>query len=237
MGRVARLVAFSTGVEASAADGEQREQVVHGQPLEQLDVRILPNRLGEAVRSDDREPLRRAGDTAVRARNRRGPGRARASLPVDPWGHEPSSSARPPPAPPPRSVGSSRARDRRRERPRDVDPVRQPREDLAVLRRLTVAALILVLAGCGGSDPSDTSETTATVEATQTTTEATQTIASNDPLACLEEAGLSNAEERDLDFWRGLPRRAPLRDHHPQARDTGESPDSRCRDLRRDETI
>jgi hypothetical protein len=86
-----------------------------------------------------------------------------------------------------------------------VDPVRRPREDLAVSRTLTVVALILVLAGCGGSDSesSDTSETTATVEATQTTTETTQTIVSNDPLACLEEAGLSNVEERDVDFWRG----------------------------------
>ena len=71
-------------------------------------------------------------------------------------------------------------------------------------RTLTVVALIVVLAGCGESDSesSDTSETTATVEATQTTTETTQTIASNHPLACLEEAGLSNVEERDADFWR-----------------------------------
>jgi hypothetical protein len=86
-----------------------------------------------------------------------------------------------------------------------VDPVRQPREDLAVSRTLTIVALILVLAGCGGSDSesSDTSETTATVEATQTTTETTQTIVSNDSLRCLEEAGLSDVEERDLDFWRG----------------------------------
>ena len=71
-------------------------------------------------------------------------------------------------------------------------------------RTLTVVALILVLAGCGGSDSSDTSETTATVEATQTTTESTQTIVSNDPLACLEEAGLSNVEERDVGLWGGL---------------------------------
>ena len=73
-------------------------------------------------------------------------------------------------------------------------------------RTLTVVALILVLAGCGDSDSesSDTSEPTATVESTQTTTETTQTIASNDPLACLEEAGLSNVEERELGLWRGL---------------------------------
>ena len=73
-------------------------------------------------------------------------------------------------------------------------------------RTLTVVALILALAGCGGSDSesSDPSETTATLEATQSTTETTQTIASNDPLACLDEAGLSNVEERDVGLWGGL---------------------------------
>ena len=88
---------------------------------------------------------------------------------------------------------------------RMVDPFRRLREDLAVSRTLTVVALILVLAGCGGSDSesSDTSEATATVEATQTPTETKQTIVSNDPLACLEEAGLSDLEERDVGFWRG----------------------------------
>jgi len=92
-----------------------------------------------------------------------------------------------------------------------VDPVRRPREDLAVPRTLTVVALILVLAGCGGSDSesSDTSETTATVEATPTTTETTQTIVSNAPLACLEEAGLSNVEEREVGLWRGYHDESP----------------------------
>ena len=73
-------------------------------------------------------------------------------------------------------------------------------------RTLTVLALILVLAGCGGSDSesSDRSETTATVGATQTTTETTQTIVSSDVLGCLEEAGLSNVEEREVGLWRGL---------------------------------
>jgi hypothetical protein len=74
---------------------------------------------------------------------------------------------------------------------------------LAVSRTLAVVALIVVLAGCGDSESSETSETTTTVETTQTTPENTQTIVSNDPLACLEEAGLSNVEERDVDFWRG----------------------------------
>jgi hypothetical protein len=66
-----------------------------------------------------------------------------------------------------------------------------------VPRTLTIVALILVLAGCGGSDPESSD--------TQTTTETTQTIVSNDnPLACLEEAGLSNVEEREVGLWRGL---------------------------------
>ena len=78
-------------------------------------------------------------------------------------------------------------------------------------RTLTVVALILVLAGCGGSDSesSDTSEATATVEVTPTTTETTQAIDSNHPLACLEEAGLTNVEEPDVDFWRGYHAEAP----------------------------
>ena len=61
----------------------------------------------------------------------------------------------------------------------------------------------------GSDSESETSETTATVEATQTTTETTLTIVSNDPLVCLEEAGLSEVEEREVGLWRGLPRRAP----------------------------
>jgi hypothetical protein len=72
-----------------------------------------------------------------------------------------------------------------------------------VSRTLAVVALILVLAGCGGSDSSDTSEPTTTVEATPTTTETTRTIVSNSPLACLEEAGLSNVDEPEVGFWRG----------------------------------
>ena len=71
-------------------------------------------------------------------------------------------------------------------------------------RTLTVVALILVLAGCGDSESSGASETTATLEATQTTTENTQTIESSKPLACLEEAGLSDVEELNADSWRGL---------------------------------
>ena len=64
-----------------------------------------------------------------------------------------------------------------------------------MLRTLTVVALTLLLAGCGGSN-SESSDT-------QTTTENTQTVVSNGPLACLEAAGLSDVEEPDVDFWRG----------------------------------
>jgi len=64
-----------------------------------------------------------------------------------------------------------------------------------VPRTLTIVVLILVLAGCGGSEPE--------LSDTQTTAETTQTIVSNDPLACLKEAALSNVEEQDVDFWRG----------------------------------
>ena len=103
------------------------------------------------------------------------------------------------------STASRRVSDAPAVAPLTIDPVPRRREDLTVSRTLTVVALILVLAGCGGSgsESSDTSDTTATVEATQTTTETMQTIVSNDPLSCLEEAGLSNVEERDVDFWRG----------------------------------
>ena len=83
---------------------------------------------------------------------------------------------------------------------RVVDPARRPREDLAVSRTLAVLALILALAGCGGSD-SDPSELP---ETTQTTTEITQTIVSSEVLGCLEQAGLSSVGESDVDTWRGL---------------------------------
>jgi hypothetical protein len=69
-----------------------------------------------------------------------------------------------------------------------------------------LVALILVLAGCGGSDSesSETTETTTTVEATRMTTETTQTVTSSEALRCLEQAGLSEVEERDLGTWRGF---------------------------------
>jgi hypothetical protein len=83
-----------------------------------------------------------------------------------------------------------------------IDRVRRQDKDLALLCKVTVVALILAVAGCGGSNSSAPSERTATVEATQKT-ETTPAIVGNDPLACLEKAGLSDVEERDVDSWRG----------------------------------
>ena len=71
-------------------------------------------------------------------------------------------------------------------------------------RTLTVVALILALAGCGNSESSGRSETTATLEATRTTTENAQTIVGSKPLVCLEQSGLSDVEELNADTWRGL---------------------------------
>jgi hypothetical protein len=58
------------------------------------------------------------------------------------------------------------------------------------------------LAGCDdGSNEAETS--TATTE-TAAPTETTQTTVNNRPLACLEDAGLSNVEEQEVGLWRGL---------------------------------
>jgi hypothetical protein len=64
---------------------------------------------------------------------------------------------------------------------------------------------VLWLAGCGGDGGTAASEaTTEANEATVTATmETTETTVSGDPLTCLDDAGLSNVEERSTDFWRG----------------------------------
>ncbi len=64
-----------------------------------------------------------------------------------------------------------------------------------MIRVAAVLALVLALAGCGGSSDSDS--------ASPETTEATETTVSDDPLGCLEAASLSDVEERDIDLWRG----------------------------------
>lgn len=70
-----------------------------------------------------------------------------------------------------------------------------------------VVVAVALLAGCGGDGGTDTTEATtektATTETGETTTETTETTVSGDPLSCLEDAGLSNVEERSSDFWRG----------------------------------
>lgn len=64
-------------------------------------------------------------------------------------------------------------------------------------RTLVLVALfaLAVASGCG----EDEATTTTTTDATTTTQEAV----SSDPLTCLEEAGLSDVEERASDLWRG----------------------------------
>jgi hypothetical protein len=84
---------------------------------------------------------------------------------------------------------------------------------------LATALATLALAGCGGDDGNGGAAATQTTtairtEATTTTrTEAATTAgprtttqteeAAAAPLDCLEQAGLSNPEQRDDDFWRG----------------------------------
>lgn len=78
------------------------------------------------------------------------------------------------------------------------------------MMRAGVLALVLIvgaltLAGCG-DDEADSSQTTTAAEAT--TTEPAETAppaeaAPADPLSCLEEAGLEDAEQRDANLWRG----------------------------------
>lgn len=75
------------------------------------------------------------------------------------------------------------------------------RRSLAMTRLAASLALTLTLAGCGGSSDSASPETTETTVTTEATT--TEATTSDDPLGCLEAAGLSSVEERDIDFWRG----------------------------------
>jgi hypothetical protein len=71
-----------------------------------------------------------------------------------------------------------------------------------IVTGLAVAALLG--ASCGGSDDNSAEPQTQTRAPTQTTTP-TQTAeaAPSGPLECLEQAGLSDPEQRDADLWRG----------------------------------
>jgi len=65
--------------------------------------------------------------------------------------------------------------------------------------KLTLAAVVLASLGCavgcgGSSDEASGDETSTTTEVTT----------ASDPIRCLDAAGLSDVEERDVGVWRGL---------------------------------
>jgi hypothetical protein len=68
---------------------------------------------------------------------------------------------------------------------------------IALVAVVVVFALVAIGELAGGSDDNG-----AEVSATETETTTSAKLA-DDPIACLEAAGLSNVEERDSDFWRG----------------------------------
>jgi hypothetical protein len=85
--------------------------------------------------------------------------------------------------------------------------------------KLTLAAIVLAslvsAAGCGGSsdeasgdeaprDETSTAVVTESVPAETTTTTTTQGTTRGDPIRCLDAAGLSDVEERDVGIWSGL---------------------------------
>ncbi|MFL5971336.1 MAG: hypothetical protein ACJ750_03030 [Gaiellaceae bacterium] len=99
----------------------------------------------------------------------------------------------------------------------------------AVLRERPLCTLSLALAACGRDDGEGGAAATQTTPATRTevattttrteaatTAEASTTTqteeAASAPLDCLEQAGLSNPEQRDADFWRGGNRAGPADD-------------------------
>ena len=71
-------------------------------------------------------------------------------------------------------------------------------------RSLVAIALLLALAGCGGSDSASSTTTDASQTTGPSTAATTQTIVSSEALRCLEQAGLSDVEERAVDTWRGF---------------------------------
>jgi outer membrane murein-binding lipoprotein Lpp len=78
--------------------------------------------------------------------------------------------------------------------------------------KLTLAAIVLAslvcAAGCGGSSDEASGDETSTAVVTETataeTTTTTEVTTRNDPIRCLDAAGLSDVEERDVGVWRGL---------------------------------
>jgi hypothetical protein len=78
--------------------------------------------------------------------------------------------------------------------------------------KLTLAAIVLAslvcAAGCGGSSDEASGDETSTAVVTETapaeTTTTTEVTTRNDPIRCLDAAGLSDVEERDVGVWSGL---------------------------------
>jgi hypothetical protein len=75
------------------------------------------------------------------------------------------------------------------------------------LTTIALASLVCV-AGCGGSsdEPSgnETSTAVVTESAPADATTTTDVTTTSDPIRCLDAAGLSDVEARDVDVWSGL---------------------------------
>jgi outer membrane murein-binding lipoprotein Lpp len=71
--------------------------------------------------------------------------------------------------------------------------------------KLTLTAIVLAslvcAAGCGGSSDEASGDETSTAVVTESAPADTTT---SDPIRCLDAAGLSDVEARDVDVWRGL---------------------------------
>jgi outer membrane murein-binding lipoprotein Lpp len=78
--------------------------------------------------------------------------------------------------------------------------------------KLMLAAIVLAslacAAGCGGSSDETSGDEASTAVVTESapveTTATTQVTTRSDPIRCLDAAGLSDVEERDVGVWRGL---------------------------------
>jgi hypothetical protein len=70
---------------------------------------------------------------------------------------------------------------------------------------LVVGAIVAALAIIGAVNSPDEEASVASepTEATETT-ETTEVTPTSDPIGCLDAAGLSDVEERDVDVWRGF---------------------------------
>jgi hypothetical protein len=80
-------------------------------------------------------------------------------------------------------------------------------EKLTTLVGMVFASLVCA-AGCGGSSNEASGDEAPTAEVTESapaeTTTATEIATTSDPIRCLDAAGLSDVEERDMNLWSGL---------------------------------